>query len=167
MIGRKQAIGPVFCTPISPDSQPHWKPAVTAPKRPATDSRKPRAALIGTTNDRNTTSRSRTDKPTTMAPNGTRADESRDETSTPVAVLPVTPMRAPVDCSIALARPRIALTTSSVATAEGALDGMTWIKAVLLSVLSRGGVTETTPVAVFNWATTFVACCCAVVLSDA
>src|SRR5271154_4739923 len=30
MIGRKQAIGPVFCTPTSPDSHPHWNTAVTA-----------------------------------------------------------------------------------------------------------------------------------------
>ena len=54
-------------------SQPHWNTATTTPNEAATDSRKPRAALIGTSSERNTIVSSSTDSPTTMSPNGSSA----------------------------------------------------------------------------------------------
>src|ERR1700760_4550932 len=96
MIGRKQAIGPVFDKPTALSSQPHWKTATTAPKLAATESRNPIAALTGTTSERKTASSNSKDRPTTMIPNGTSAELSLRATSTPTAVLPVTAIVAPV-----------------------------------------------------------------------
>jgi hypothetical protein len=87
-------------TPSRLASQPHWKTATVAPKLAALDSRKPAAALTGIRNDRNTIMSSSSDSPTTIAAKGASAADSFDETSTLIAVVPVTATLAPVaqDC---------------------------------------------------------------------
>ncbi len=161
MIGRKQAIGPVFETPTSPSNQPHWKTATTVPKLAATDSRNPIAAFTGTISDRNTASNSSSDRPTTMMPNGTSAELSFSATSTPTAVLPVTEICAPVLALIAAASSRMSRTTVCVWVAAGAVDGTAWISAALLSALTRAADTDTTPGAFLSIVTTWAACACA------
>ncbi len=66
-IGIMLMIGPVCSTPKSEPSQPHWKTATTAPRAATTESRKPRAALSGTSSERKTTISSRKASPTTSA----------------------------------------------------------------------------------------------------
>src|ERR1700761_9774287 len=145
MIGRKPTTGPVAGTPSRPASQPHWKTATVAPKLAATDSRKPTAALTGTRNDRNTIMSRSSESPTTTAAKGASAEDSFAETSTLIAVVPVTATLAPVACSIAPAWPRISVTRLAVALAEGAVAGTTWISAAVPAPSSCGAVTVVTP----------------------
>lgn len=74
--GRKLTMGPVLLTPRSPASQPHWKTATTAPRAAPTVSRKPNAALIGTTTERNTRPSNSSAKPTTTTTNTGSAVDS-------------------------------------------------------------------------------------------
>src|SRR2546427_520391 len=76
MIGRKLMTGPVEAAPTRVWAQPHWKTATTAPSEAPIDRRKPIAALIGTTIDRNLINRRTSEGPTTRAADG-RCDEQR------------------------------------------------------------------------------------------
>jgi hypothetical protein len=64
MIGRKLMTGPVEAAPTRVWAQPHWKTATTAPSEAPIDRRKPIAALIGTTIDRNLIIRRTSESPT-------------------------------------------------------------------------------------------------------
>jgi len=130
MMGMKLRIGPGFSTLSSDPSHPHWKIATMTPKDAVTESRKPRAALSGTSTDRNTIISSTMDRPTTIAPNGISALVSRLEMSIPIAVLPVTVTAVSYFFSIEGARSRMDCTSALVSGASGALDGTTWMIAV-------------------------------------
>lgn len=67
MIGMKLISGPPVSNPKRPLSQPHWKTAVVAPKVARMLSRKPAVALSGTTTERKTSIRIRTES-TMMMP---------------------------------------------------------------------------------------------------
>ena len=66
----KLMIGPVRVTCRTSASQPHSNTAATTPKAAATESRYPRAALIGTAMERKTIVSSTSERPTTKTPNG-------------------------------------------------------------------------------------------------
>src|SRR5258705_7898387 len=139
MIGRKLMTGPVEAAPTRVWAQPHWKTATTAPSEAPIDRRKPSAALIGTTIDRNLIRRRTSESPTTRAANGTSDELSRLEMSMPTAVGPVTETAPPSVAAIAGASARIVLTRSVVALSCGPLRGMTDTTAVLPSLPGFGG----------------------------
>ena len=53
-MGRRNSTGEVVSRPRSWLSQPHWKTATVAPRETPNESRKPKAALMGTQIERNT-----------------------------------------------------------------------------------------------------------------
>src|SRR6266550_2772825 len=150
MIGRKLMTGPVEAAPTTVWAQPHWKTATTAPSEAPIDRRKPIAALIGTTIDRNLINRRTSESPTTRAANGRSDELSRLETSMPTAVGPVTETAPRSVAAIAGASARIVSTRLVVALSCGPLRGMTDTTAVLPSLPSFGGVTVSTSGSVFT-----------------
>src|SRR5258705_9062171 len=154
MIGRKLMTGPVEAAPTRVWAQPHWKTATTAPSEAPIDRRKPSAALIGTTIDRNLIRRRTSASPTTRAANGMSDELSRSETSMPTAVGPVTETAPPSVAAIAGAWARMVLTRLVVAVSCGPLRGRTKSTAVLPSLAAFGGGTLTTPGSALTVATT-------------
>src|SRR4051812_45512906 len=150
MIGRKLMIGPVEATPTRVWAQPHWKTATTAPSEAPIERRKPSAALIGTTIERNLTNRRMSERPTTRAANGTSDELRRLGTSMPTAGGPGTETGPPPVATIAGASARMVLTRLVVALSCGPLRGMTDTTAVLPSLPSFGGVTVSTSGSVFT-----------------
>ena len=67
MIGRKLTSGPGLSMPTTSAPQPRWNTATMSPNVAPTVSRKPRAALSGTSTDRNASSSSRNDSPITTS----------------------------------------------------------------------------------------------------
>ena len=66
-IGRKLTSGPGRVQPDQAGEVPLWNTATVMPNVAPTVSRKPSAALSGTSTDRNTSISSRTDSPTTSS----------------------------------------------------------------------------------------------------
>jgi hypothetical protein len=96
-----------------------------------------------------------------MPANGSSAAESRAETSTSIAVVPVTATVAPVAWLMAVAWSRMEVTRVAVAAADGALAGTTSIRAAVCAWFSCGGVTAATSAKPFSLAATASACCAA------
>src|SRR5256886_11296879 len=140
MIGRKLMTGPVEAAPTRVWAQPHWKTATTAPSEAPIDRRKPIAALIGTTIDRNLINRRTSESPTTSAANGRSDELSRLETSMPTAVGPVTETAPRSVAAIAGASARIVSTRLAVALSCGPLRGVTETTAVPPSLSGFGRV---------------------------
>src|SRR4029077_543446 len=157
MIGRKLITGPVALAPTRLWAQPHWKPATTAPRDAPMDSRKPAAALIGTTIDRNAMSSSRRESPTTRAAKGGSEEVSRSDTSMATEVGAVTDTSAASVWAIAGACARMVVTRCVVALSWGPLRGMTDTTAVRPSVPNWAGVIVATSGKVLTVVTTAVA----------
>ncbi|AOW85990.1 hypothetical protein BC342_05040 [Streptomyces olivaceus] len=140
----KLKTGPVVGTPIRSASQPHWKTATTAPNDAATESRKPKAALRGTTIERKTSSNSSRARPTTITANGSSESLRRSETSIAAAVEPVTRTSESVRSARAGVAARMSRTSPTVSSARGPALGTTVTIAVRPSVAVWGALTDST-----------------------
>ncbi len=141
----KLITGPTRATCNASASQPHSKTAVTAPKDAPTDSRKPRAAVSGTTNERKTMSSSTRLSPMTTTPKGTSASASRVETSICAAVRPATRTRTASVPPIEGASSRSRSTRSAVAGSLGAVVGIAMTTPVSAPRLGVESTTRSTP----------------------
>jgi len=89
-IGMNDTIGTVVSSPIRLAPQPHWNTATSTPYAAPMLTRLSKAALSGTSTDRNNTISSRNDSPITAAMNQTRRSATRSAASPKVAVAPPT-----------------------------------------------------------------------------
>ena len=100
---------------------------------------------MGTAIDRNTTVNSTRHSPTTKTPKGSRAAPRRSETSSLMAVSPVTAVSTPYSSCHSALWSRNSRTRSLVASSVGPVVGSTWTMAVSAFWFGTATATVSTP----------------------
>jgi len=141
----KLTIGIVPSRPTTSFSQPHLKMATDTPRLAPMLSRMPKAALIVTRTEQNTSSSSIV-RPITMAMSVGSAPPTLSVRSMLAAVGPAMEISAPVEASVAGTTSLRRLSTrSSVSSDAGPLSGITGTTAVSPASLTDGSPTAKTP----------------------